>query len=86
MKGEAAEDPDFQGRRRPRSVTPFRSERPPGPITVRAELWYQPIAYRWARNVEDRPSAEADLFARYYTPLAGVSGLVLARAEAKIGS
>jgi hypothetical protein len=49
---------------------------------VRAELWYQPISFRWAHNVEDAPSEEAGRFISYYREAAGSSAIVLARAEA----
>lgn len=52
-----------------------------GPFTVLAELWYQPIGYRWAHNLESHDAPETDRFVRQYEALADVSGIVLARAE-----
>jgi len=50
-----------------------------GPFTVTVELWFQPIAYRWAQNLADYDSFETDRFVRYYEAMAAASGLVLAR-------
>ncbi|MBN1940131.1 MAG: hypothetical protein JW843_11125 [Candidatus Aminicenantes bacterium] len=83
--GAAREDGDFEaGADRIRFNIPLGSTS--GPYTVKAELWYQPISYRWGRNVEDRPSAESERFAGYFKAMGGLSGIVLARAETKVGS
>jgi len=85
VRGGALEDEDFKaGGDAIRYAVPVGASA--GPYTVKAELWYQPISYRWGRNVEDRPSAEADRFAGYFKAMGASSGLVLARAETKIGS
>ena len=82
VKGGAAEDEDFKaGGDRVRYAVPVGASS--GPFTVRAELWYQPISFRWARNVEDRPSDEAGRFSSYYEALSSSSGIVLAKTEAK---
>jgi len=49
-----------------------------GPVTLEAELWYQPIGFRWAHNLADNPSAEADRFVGYYRELAAESAVVIA--------
>ncbi len=49
-----------------------------GPVTLEAELWYQPIGYRWAHNLAENPSAEADRFLGYYRELAADSAVVIA--------
>jgi len=51
-----------------------------GPLTVEAELWYQPIGYRWARNLADYDAFETRRFVRYFESMSDVSGLALARA------
>lgn len=53
-----------------------------GPFHVEAELWYQPIGYRWAHNLEPYKSAEPQRFVSYYQSAAQHSAMVLARAEA----
>jgi cytochrome c551/c552 len=81
VKGGALEDGDFRdGRDRVRYIVPVGAAS--GPFTVRAELWYQPISFRWAHNVDDAPSEEAGRFISYYREAAGSSAIVLARAEA----
>ncbi|MGZ5468461.1 MAG: hypothetical protein ACXW2H_04895 [Candidatus Aminicenantales bacterium] len=81
VKGGAMEDEDFKaGGDRIRYAVPVGGAS--GPFTVRAELWYQPIAFRWARNVDDHPSEEAGRFVSYFGGMAASSGIVLAKAEA----
>ncbi len=83
VQGAAADDPDFTGGAdRIRYAVDLAGAR--GPFTVEAELWYQPIAYRWAHNLEQQPAAETDRFVRYYDSLAQASGTVLARARTTV--
>ena len=49
-----------------------------GPYTIRAELLYQSIGYRWAHNLKEKRAAETDRFISYYQPMAGNSSTVLA--------
>ena len=53
-----------------------------GPFQVEAELWYQPIAYRWAMNLKRYDAMEPQRFVGYYEEMATGSGVVLARAVA----
>ena len=50
-----------------------------GPFTVEAELWFQPIGYRWAENLAVYDAPETRRFAGYYREMAGSSALLLAR-------
>jgi len=50
-----------------------------GPFSVEAELWFQPIAYRWAENLAAYDAPETGRFVRYYREMASGSALVLAR-------
>jgi hypothetical protein len=50
-----------------------------GPFTVTAELWYQPIAFRWAMNLAKYEAAEARRFVGYYQQSSEGSGVVLAK-------
>jgi hypothetical protein len=92
VHGEATDDPDFTagGDRIRYTVDLTRVGPSPGPLTpltqfiVKAELWYQPIAYRWAQNLARQPAMETDRFVRYYDSLAGASGTVLASAEVTV--
>jgi hypothetical protein len=81
VNGKATVDGDFSaGGDRVRYVVDVgRAE---GPFVVEAELWYQPIGYRWAHNLSDREAPEIERFVGYYEEMAGVSGTVLARAQA----
>jgi hypothetical protein len=54
-----------------------------GPFAVQAELWYQPIAYRWARNLMDRPAGETDRFVAYYDAMSRESAVLVARTTKK---
>lgn len=53
-----------------------------GPFTVEAELWYQPIGYRWARNLADYDAFETRRFTRYYEAMSAGSAVRLASAAA----
>ena len=81
VKGEAMADADFKaGGDRIRYAVPLGEAS--GPFSVRVELWYQPIGFRWARNIGDPASDEAARFLSYFGDMATSSGVVLARAEA----
>jgi hypothetical protein len=49
------------------------------PFRIEAELWYQPIGFRWAQNLRLQRAPETDRFVAYYESMAGASGIVLAR-------
>jgi hypothetical protein len=53
-----------------------------GPFRIDAELWYQPISYRWAENLRAYDAEEPRRFNRYYDTMAEASGTVLSRASA----
>lgn len=84
VQGRAFEDDDFTaaGDRVRYSVDVAGAE---GPFSVQAELWYQPISYRWAHNLEQQEASEIDRFVRYYESMSGSSGTILARAGAEAG-
>ena len=50
---------------------------------MKAELWYQPIAYRWATNLASYDTFETLRFVRYYRDMAGSSAIVLASGSAQ---
>ncbi|MFP3938699.1 MAG: hypothetical protein ACLF0P_00180 [Thermoanaerobaculia bacterium] len=92
VQGRAAEDGDFAGGGdRVRYVVDLAGAPEPaaeplrGPLTVEAELWYQPIGYRWARNLEPYDAPETRRFVRYFDEMSSVSGVVLARVRASTG-
>ncbi len=53
-----------------------------GPFTVEAEMWFQPIAYRWAENLSSYDTFETNRFVRYYREMAAGSAIPLASASA----
>jgi hypothetical protein len=52
-----------------------------GPFRVEAELWYQPIGYRWAHNLSPYQSMETRRFVTYYDSMPSASAIVLAHSE-----
>jgi hypothetical protein len=83
VHGRARDDRDFvAGRDRVTYVVELGAAT--GPFSVEATLWYQPISYRWAHNVNDRESPEGTRFVGYYREMAGVSAHALARVRAPV--
>jgi hypothetical protein len=81
VMGNAADDPDFAaGRDLVRYSVNLRNAQ--GPFHIQAELWYQPIGYRWANNLKAYgASPEPARFNAFYDSMADASAEVLARAE-----
>jgi hypothetical protein len=79
-QGEAMTDSDFVGGsdKIRYSVNVSGAQ---GPFHVDAELWFQPISYRWAANLKSYNAAEPQRFNRYYDSMAGGSALMLDRAS-----
>jgi hypothetical protein len=78
--GDAADDPGFTDRgSEVRYVVPTGNT--VGRLTVVAELWYQPIGYRWAHNLEPYKDAEPQRMVKYFEDSANNSAIVLAKAE-----
>jgi len=78
VQGRAESDPDFTEPgdtiRYEITVDPDR-----GPFNVQAELLYQPIAFRWAKNLMEQQAAEITRFVGYYDSMAAQSWTVLAK-------
>ena len=55
-----------------------------GPFAIEAELWYQPIGFRWADNLRPYEAPETRRFVSYYSSMAGSSAIVLARSALRI--
>jgi hypothetical protein len=54
-------------------------------LRIEVELWYQPIGFRWAHNLEPYgAAAEPARFVRYYVSMEQGSAVVLARAAAAL--
>jgi len=81
--GEAATDLDFvAGLDRVQYSVPTGDAA--GPLTVTAELWFQPIGYRWAQNLGEYDTFETQRFFRYYRDMAERSAIVIAEASEEI--
>ena len=81
--GIAAADPDFvAGSDRVHYTVPVDSV--DAPFTVEAELWFQPIAYRWAENLAAYDAPETRRFVRFYREMAAGSAMVLGRAAVTV--
>jgi hypothetical protein len=84
VHGEAETDPNFMGGGDTirYSVAVGGGE---APFQVEAELWYQPIGYRWAMNLKPYDATEPKRFLVYYEAIASSSAVTLARATAVTG-
>jgi len=80
VKGDAAQDPDFTDdgdRVRYRVDTGGAS----GPIHVQVELRYQPIAFRWARNLAAYDAREPRRFLSQFDAMSSQSSVIVASAR-----
>lgn len=79
--GDAADDPNFTdaGDSVHYSVALADAQ---GPFQIEAELWYQPIGFRWAHNLAAYDAPETKRIVGYYDSMPSASALVLARAQA----
>lgn len=81
MTGDGANDPGFTGvGSSVRYVVSTGNAT--GPFKVEAELWFQPIGFRWAHNLRPYTAEEPQRMLRYYEEVARRSAVVLARAKA----
>jgi hypothetical protein len=80
VNGAASKDLDFVGGgdRIRYQVTTDGAD---GPLSIEAELWYQPIGYRWAHSLADRQAEEIDRFIGYYEEMADSSAIILTSAR-----
>jgi len=78
--GDAVQDPNFNDRG---SLVRYSVSTDPsgGPFHIEAELWYEPIGFRWAHNLAPYQAEEPQRFVRYYGSLASGAAVVLAKAE-----
>ncbi len=83
VRGSASSDPDFRaGGDRVVYRVPLGGAS--GPYHVLAELWYQPIAYRWAHNLAGWHATETDRFVGEYEEMSSSSAVILTRAAATV--
>jgi cytochrome c551/c552 len=80
VHGSAADDPDFSGGG---DRVRYTIEAPAGdgPFSVEAKLCFQPISFRWARNLVAYDAPEPRRFVTYYTSMSAASTEILARAQ-----
>lgn len=76
--GAAHDDPNFTGGSA--SVRYAVKSAQGGPYKIRAELWYQPVGFRWAHNLAPYQAAEPQRFVSYYEQASHKSAIVLAEA------
>jgi hypothetical protein len=81
VRGAAAQDQDFVagGDKIRYSVSLANGQ---GPFQVEAELWFQPISYRWANNLKPYNAEEPRRFVGYYESMASGSAVRIAHASA----
>lgn len=78
--GEAASDPNFTGGSAQVRYE-VQTNGSAGPYHVEAELWYQPIGFRWAHNLEHYKADEPQRMVSYYEQNARETAVKLAQAE-----
>jgi hypothetical protein len=77
----ASRDPDFTaGADMVRYSVDVAAAR--GPLTIEVALRFQPIAYRWAQNLNGYDAMETRRFVSYYDAMSSASSEVLARTSA----
>ena len=83
-QGGAMNDPDFigGGDKIRYSVQLGRAE---GPFQLEAELWFQPISYRWANNLKPYNAMEPQRFTRYYDAMSAGAAVMLVRVTKNAG-
>lgn len=79
--GDAAEDPNFTdaGDSVHYSVALNDAQ---GPFQIEAELWYQPIGFRWAHNLAAYDAPETKRIVGYYDSMPTSTAIVLAHTQA----
>lgn len=81
VTGGAADDPNFNDKGSTvRYVVSTAGAT--GPFQVEAELWFQPIGFRWAHNLAPYQANEPQRMVRYYEAAARKSAMILATAQA----
>jgi cytochrome c551/c552 len=81
VHGGALTDQDFTGRGQ-RLRYSVDAGGAAGPFEVEAQLWYQPIGYRWAQNLKAYNAREIQRFTGYFEAEGAASATLLATAVA----
>jgi len=82
VAGEASQDADFGGGADGIRYSIDTGDAQ-GALHVTAELYYQPIGYRWAMNLRHYDTEESKRLLRYYEVASPSSAVVLASAQAE---
>ena len=79
--GDAAQDPNFTdtGDSVHYSVVLGDAQ---GPFRIEAELWYQPIGFRWAHTLASYDAPETKRIVGYYESMPSATAIILAHAQA----
>ncbi|HKL48614.1 MAG TPA: hypothetical protein VJ882_03070, partial [Desulfuromonadales bacterium] len=77
VQGQAADDADFLGGGDEIRYSVLLDGQQ-GPFQIEAELWYQPIAFRWAQNLDSYQAKETQRFVTYYEGMSDNSAVLLA--------
>jgi hypothetical protein len=83
VRGAASSDDGFTGRGH-RIEYLMETSGAPGPYRLVAELWYQPVGYRWAHNLAPYPASETQRFVTEFESMAAGSAVMLSSASAQI--
>jgi len=81
--GDAAGDADFTGGSHRVTYT-VEAAAEGAPFQVEVALRFQPIGFRWARNLDQYQAMETQRFVGYYNAMAGESAIVLAKASTTV--
>ena len=82
VHGPALQDPDFTDRG-DRVLYEIEVDPSAAPFEVVAELWYQPIGFRWAMNLRPYDASEPQRFTREYASMSKDSATRLAESRGR---
>jgi hypothetical protein len=83
VQGEAAEDADFVAGD-DRVAYSMDVSKASGPFELVAELRFQSVSFRWARNLRARQASEITRFVAYYEAMASGSSVPVASATTRV--
>jgi hypothetical protein len=81
--GHAADDADFQGGG-DRVKYMMDVSRATGPLELTVELRFQPVSFRWARNLTKHDAEETNRFVAYYDAMAAGSSIPVVTSTVRI--
>jgi hypothetical protein len=84
VQGDALADPNFTDRGH---IIKYSVElgQAAGPFEIDADLWYQPIGYRWANNLKPYDAEEPRRFTGYYDATGAGGAVLLVKATSRSG-